>query len=151
MPTVHELTGRIGAELGVSDWMTIDQTMIDRFADLTDDHQYIHVDPEKAAATPYGGTIAHGFLLLSLMPALLKRTKGMEIGGKRMGINYGGNKLRFVSAVRAGSRVRGRFGLVDIFEKSPGQWQQTVAFTLEVEGQSKPALVAEWVSQIFVD
>ena len=124
--------------------------MIDRFADATGDHQFIHVDPERARMTPFGGTIAHGFLLLSLMPQCIDTVADVAPDGIRMGINYGGNKVRFLTPVRSGSRVRGRFKLLEMIEKRPGQWQQTIEFTLEIEDMSKPALIAEWISQIFV-
>ena len=152
MPTVtmEELKTRIGQPLGTSDWLTVDQAMIDKFADATGDHQFIHVDPEKAKLTPFGGTIAHGFLSLSLMPVLTQMTDMPRPEGIKMGVNYGGNKTRFLSPVRSGRRVRGHFKLLDLEEKRPGQWQQTVEYTLEIEGEDKPALIAEWISQFFV-
>ncbi|MBN2970801.1 MaoC family dehydratase [Roseomonas aeriglobus] len=124
--------------------------MIDKFADATGDHQFIHTDPKRAAQTPFGGTIAHGFLTLSLMPLLASKTAAPEIAGVRMGVNYGGNKVRFLTPVRSGARVRGHFTLLELVEKRPGQWQQTSEFSVEIEGQDKPALIAEWISQIFV-
>ena len=124
--------------------------MIDAFAEATGDHQFIHVDPERAAATPFGGTIAHGFLTLSLMPLLhSKVTDAPELAGALMGVNYGGNKVRFLTPVRSGSRVRGRFKLLSFEQKKPGQFQQTTEFTVEIEGASKPALIAEWIGQAF--
>ena len=141
---------RIGQELGVSDWVTVDQDMIDKFAEATGDHQFIHVDVEKAKMTPFGGTIAHGFLTLSLLPRLAAEADMPRPEGVKMGVNYGGNKVRFLTPVKSGSRVRGRFKLLDIEEKRPGQWQQTQEFTVEIEGESKPALIAEWISQFFV-
>lgn len=152
MPTIpaQEMARRIGDET-VSDWVEVTQAMIDTFADATDDHQFIHVDPERARQTPLGGTIAHGFLTLSLMPLLSSKVPDRpEIEGARMGINYGGNKVRFLTPVHSGKRVRGRFKLLSFDEKRPGQWQQTVEFTVEIEGNDKPALIAEWISQIFV-
>jgi len=140
----------IGQELGVSPWVTVDQDMIDKFAEATGDHQFIHVDPERAKMTPFGGTIAHGFLTLSLFPRLVAETDMPRPEGVKMGINYGGNKVRFLTPVRSGSKVRGRFKLVDLEEKRPGQWQQVLDFTVEIEGQDKPALIAEWISQFFV-
>ncbi|URW77061.1 MaoC family dehydratase [Sphingomonas donggukensis] len=124
--------------------------MIDQFAEATGDHQFIHVDPAKAAMTPFGGTIAHGFLTLSLMPLLSAKTALPTIAGVKMGVNYGGNKVRFLTPVRSGKRVRGRFKLLELTEKRPGQWQQTNEFTVEIEGEDKPAMIAEWISQIFV-
>lgn len=147
--TIQELAARTGEER-VSEWVEVTQTMIDKFADATGDHQFIHVDPARAAMTPFGGTIAHGFLTLSLMPMLGHRTPQPKIAGMKMGVNYGGNKVRFLTPVRSGSRVRGRFKTLELVEKRPGQWQQTVEFTIEIEGQDKPALIAEWISQIFV-
>lgn len=145
-----EMTDRIGTET-LSDWVEVTQAMIDQFAAATGDHQFIHVDPTRAAQTPFGGTIAHGFLTLSLMPLLASRVPDAPVvEGMRMGINYGGNSVRFLSPVRSGSWVRGRFKLLSFAEKRPGQWQETVAFTVEIEGAEKPALVAEWISQIFV-
>jgi acyl dehydratase len=147
--TIQQLAAQAGDER-VSDWVTVSQEMIDKFADATGDHQFIHVDPAKAAMTPFGGTIAHGFLTLSLMPLLSQKTPQPRIEGLKMGVNYGGNKVRFLTPVRSGSRVRGRFKTLELVEKRPGQWQQTVEFSIEIEGQEKPALIAEWVSQLFV-
>ncbi len=148
--SADELKGFVGTTIGRSDWLTVDQTMIDKFADATGDHQFIHVDPERARMTPFGGTIAHGFLTLSLMPVLTQMTDMPRLDGIKMGINYGSNKTRFLSPVRSGKRVRGHFKLLDIMEKRPGQWQQTIEFTLEIEGEEKPAIIAEWISQFFV-
>jgi len=148
--TIDEMKDRIGTET-VSDWVEVTQAMIDRFADATGDHQFIHVDPVAAAATPFGGTIAHGFLTLSLMPLLAAKVPGApQLAGLRMGVNYGGNKVRFLTPVRSGSRVRGRFRILAFDEKRPGQFQQTTEFTVEIEGASKPALIAEWIGQMFV-
>lgn len=148
--TADELKAKIGQDIGVSDWLTVDQPMIDKFAEATGDHQFIHVDPVTAAATPFGGTIAHGFLSLSLMPALTATTDLPRLANIKMGVNYGGNKTRFLSPVRSGKRVRGHFKLLEVDEKRPGQWQQTIQYTLEIEGEAKPALIAEWISQFFV-
>ncbi|WP_188054423.1 MaoC family dehydratase [Sphingosinithalassobacter sp. CS137] len=147
--TIQELAETIGTER-VSDWVEVTQEMIDTFAEATGDHQFIHVDPERAKMTPFGGTIAHGFLTLSLMPMLSARTEQPQIEGLKMGVNYGGNKCRFLTPVRSGSRVRGRFKLLSLDEKRPGQWQQTTEYTLEIEGSEKPALIAEWVAILFV-
>ena len=148
--TVQEMAGRIGTET-VSDWVEVSQEMIDKFADATGDHQFIHVNPAMAAMTPFGGTIAHGFLTLSLMPLLASKVPDApQIEGVKMGINYGGNKVRFLQPVRSGKRVRGRFKLLEFAEKRPGQWQQTNEFTVEIEGEQKPAMIAEWIAQIFV-
>jgi acyl dehydratase len=152
MPTVSidELKARVGQPIGTSEWLTVSQEMIDKFADATGDHQFIHVDPEKAKLTPFGTTIAHGFLSLSLMPVLTQMTDLPRLDGIKMGVNYGGNKTRFLAPVRSGKRVRGHFKLLELDEKRPGQWQQTIEYTLEIEGEDKPALIAEWISQFFV-
>ena len=148
--TAQERSQQIGRET-LSEWVTVSQEMIDKFADATGDHQFIHVNPEMAAMTPFGGTIAHGFLTLSLMPLLgSKVSDEPKIEGVKMGVNYGGNKVRFLQPVRSGKRVRGRFKLLEFVEKRPGQWQQTVEFSVEIEGEDKPAMIAEWISQIFV-
>ena len=148
--TADELKALVGKTIGTSQWLTVDQDMINKFADATSDHQFIHVDVEKAKLTPFGGTIAHGFLSLSLMPVLTDTADLPRLENIRMGVNYGGNKTRFLAPVRSGKRVRGHFKLLEIEEKRPGQWQQTVEYTLEIEGEDKPALIAEWISQFFV-
>jgi acyl dehydratase len=148
--TADELKALVGSNIGTSEWLTIDQPMIDKFAEATGDHQFIHVDVEKAKLTPFGGTIAHGFLSLSIMPVLTQMTEMPRLENIKMGVNYGGNKTRFLAPVRSGKRVRGHFKLLEIEEKRPGQWQQTVEYTLEIEGEDKPALIAEWISQFFV-
>jgi len=147
--TIQQLAARTGEER-VSGWVEVTQAMIDKFAEATGDRQFIHVDPARAAMTPFGGTIAHGFLTLSLMPLLNSLTPQPQIEGLKMGVNYGGNKVRFLIPVRSGKRVRGRFKTLELAEKRPGQWQQTVEFTVEIEGETKPAMIAEWISQIFV-
>ena len=148
--TADEMKARVGAET-VSDWVEVTQAMIDRFADATGDHQFIHVDPERAALTPFGGTVAHGFLTLSLMPLLASKVPDApELAGTVMGVNYGGNKVRFLTPVRSGSRVRGRFKLLSFDEKKLRQFQQVTEFTVEIEGNDKPALIAEWIGQTFV-
>ncbi|WP_447728590.1 MaoC family dehydratase [Sphingomonas koreensis] len=147
--TIQQLAARTDEER-VSGWVEVTQDMIDKFAEATGDHQFIHVDPAKAAMTPFGGTIAHGFLTLSLMPLLNSLTPQPRIEGVKMGVNYGGNKVRFLTPVRSGKRVRGRFRTLELAEKRPGQWQQTVEFTVEIEGETRPAMIAEWISQIFV-
>ncbi|PTD24192.1 nodulation protein NodN [Sphingomonas fennica] len=130
--------------------MLIDQAMIDRFADATGDHQFIHVDPERAKQTPFGGTIAHGFLTLSLLPVMREKSDVPTIEGLKMGLNYGGNKVRFLTPVPSGSRVRGHFKLLEFAEKGPGRYQETAELSVEIEGKDKPALIAEWIAQIFV-
>jgi acyl dehydratase len=140
----------VGQDLGVSDWVEVSQERIDQFAQATGDFQFIHVDPEAAAKTPFGGTIAHGFLTLSLVPLLVQNSDLPRPADIKMGVNYGGNTLRFLSPVRSGKRVRGHFKLIALDEKRPGQWQQTMAITVEIEGEDKPALVCEWITQFFV-
>lgn len=142
----------IGREVGVSDWLIIDQSRIDRFADTTEDHQFIHVDPERAAReTPFGGTIAHGFLSLSLLSHLGARAGNIRIRGARMMINYGLDRVRFLNPVRAGSRIRARFELAALDEKKPGQYLLKYHVTVEIENEDKPALIAEWLSLAVVD
>ena len=148
--TFDEYKAMTGTVIGVSDWLTVDQDMINKFADATGDQQFIHIDEEKAKLTPFGGTIAHGFLTLSLMPVLTQKTDMPRMDGIKMGVNYGGNKTRFLAPVRSGKRVRGHFKLLEIAEKRSGQYQQTVEYTLEIEGEDKPALIAEWISQFFI-
>lgn len=142
--SLADYQARIGAKLGQSDWLIVDQGMIDRFADLTGDHQFIHLDPVRAAATPLGGTVAHGFLTLSLLGAL-----GMQmvppLAGAAMIINYGFDKLRFITPVRSGRRIRGHLSLLGVEAKGPGQNLMRYAVTVEVEGADKPALAAEWL------
>lgn len=135
----------LGREIGVSDWMLVDQERIARFADVTEDWQFIHIDRDRARETPFGGTIAHGYLTLSLLSAMAYSAVPAIIGST-MGINYGMNSLRFLAPVRAGRRVRGHFRLKAFDERSPGTWQSTVDVTIEIEGEEKPALVAEWVT-----
>jgi len=149
MHTPESLRARIGQEIGVSDWCTVDQDMIDRFADLTDDHQWIHVDRVATAGTPFGGTIAHGFLVLSLL-SKLSASVDLQLEGMKMGMNYGFDRIRMTNPVRSGSRIRGRFVLKDLVERGHGQWLSTLAATVEVEGQPKPAIVADWLSLQFV-
>jgi acyl dehydratase len=150
MPVANfeEITARIGTEIGISDWIPIDQQAIDTFADVTGDHQFIHVDPAAAAQTPFGGTIAHGFLTLSLLSQM---AAGVMLIPPTitMAVNYGFEKVRFIAPVRSGKRVRGRFTLVSVDEKRPGQWQFLHHVTVEIEGEDKPALTADWIGLIF--
>ncbi|MBZ9646886.1 MaoC family dehydratase [Sphingobium sp. 3R8] len=148
MISIQERAAQVGQAV-TSDWVEVTQQMIDRFADATGDHQFIHVDPVRAAQTPFGGTIAHGFLTLSLMPLLMERAPIPAIEGVRMGVNYGGNKVRFLAPVHSGKRVRGHFTLLALIEKRPGQWQEVTALTVEIEGSDKPAMTAEWIGHIF--
>jgi len=148
--TPQELAAKTGEVIGVSDWFAVTQERINMFADATGDHQFIHIDEEKAKHTPFGGTIAHGFLTLSLLPVLGAMTEGARVDGIKMGVNYGGNKTRFISPVRAGKRVRAHTKLLERVEKRPGQWQQTNEITIEIEGEDKPALICEWITLFFV-
>ena len=145
------LQDHIGQEVGVTDWLTIEQERIDQFADATDDHQYIHVDADRAAQTPFGGTIAHGFLTLSLLSALSSRGGGLKLENTVMGINYGLDRVRFVNPVRSGQRIRARFILSSADEKQPGRYLLRYAVTVEIEGEEKPALVADWLGMTVVD
>ena len=146
---VSELTNYIGKELGCSDWLTIDQQRINLFAEATGDFQFIHVDPVKAAHTPFGATIAHGFLSLSLIPKLMGDLL-VTPEGMKMVINYGLDSVRFIQPVLVNSRVRLKVELTDATEKKPGQWLLKATTTLEIEGQEKPAFVAEPLSMCFV-
>ena len=151
MPIVSldEIHARVGQEIGISSWLTVDQQRIDAFANATEDRQFIHVDPAAAAGTPFGGTIAHGFLTLSLLSRM-----GAEVmlvpEGVKMGVNYGLDRARFLAPVRSGKRVRGRFTLDSVDEKAPGQLLLRHTVTVEIEGEEKPALTAEWLGLIFV-
>ena len=145
------LQDHVGQEVGVTDWLTIGQERIDQFADATDDHQYIHVDAERAAQTPFGGTIAHGFLTLSLLSAFSSRGGGLKLEHSVMGINYGLDRVRFVHPVRSGQRVRARFTLTSAQEKRSGYFLLRHAVTVEIEGEQKPALVADWLGMTVVD
>ena len=146
---VTELAHYVGKELGCSDWLTIDQERINLFAEATGDFQFIHVDPVKAANTPFGATIAHGFLTLSLIPKLMGDLLVLPEGMK-MVINYGLDTVRFVQPVLVNSRVRLKVELTDATEKKPGQWLLKATTTMEIEGQEKPAFVAEPLSMCFV-
>ena len=146
---VSALKDYIGKDLGHSQWITVDQQRINQFAECTEDHQFIHVDPEKAKKTPFGGTIAHGFLSLSLIPKLMEGLLVLPEGLK-MAVNYGLDTVRFIQPVRVGSRVRLGLTLLDVNEKNPGQWLIKARATLEIEGQEKPAYIAETLSLCFV-
>ena len=142
-----DLQPLVGQELGVSEWITVDQLRIDRFADATGDHQWIHIDPARAAAGPFGTTVAHGFLTLSLLPEM--SASAFEVRDTRMGVNYGLNRVRFPAPVPSGSRLRGRFKLLS-YEPIEGGAQVTVEVTMEREGTGKPVCVAESVARRFV-
>jgi acyl dehydratase len=139
---LHEEVGKTY----VSDWMAVDQDLIDRFADVTQDWNFIHVDAEKAAQTEFGGTIAHGFLVLSLLAPLRTATHRPRVPGLRVGLNYGFERVRFVSPVRSGSRVRGVFAVASLTEEKPGRFREEMDVTVEVEGSERPAVVARWIT-----
>ncbi|WP_371395741.1 MaoC family dehydratase [Fretibacter rubidus] len=143
-----ELSGLIGQEVGVSDWITINQDRINVFADVTEDHQFIHVDEDKAKFTPFGTTIAHGFLTLSLLSKFSEQAS-IALEGVKMGMNYGFEKVRFLSPVPVGSKVRGRFTVKDAVEKRPGQFLITYEVSVEIDGGNKPALIADWLGMQF--
>jgi acyl dehydratase len=147
--SIEDISARVGSEVGVSDWIVVDQARIDAFAEVTEDPQFIHIDPEAAAKTPFCGTVAHGFLTLSLLSRMAADSMPRPEGVK-MGVNYGFERVRFMAPVRSGKRVRGRFALVRFEEKRPGQWQFVHNVTVEIEGEDKPALVADWIGLIFV-
>jgi acyl dehydratase len=142
---VDELRAASGTHVGASDWMTIDQPRVNTFADATDDHQWIHVDEQKAKDGPFNGTIAHGFLTLSLLPELLSQV--YRIDGVKMGVNYGLNKVRFTAPVPVGSKVRGVVDIADVADAKGGAVQVTTRVTVEIEGSERPALVAEWITR----
>jgi acyl dehydratase len=145
---LEEIRTRVGEEIGTSSWLTIDQSRIDAFADATEDRQFIHIDPAVAAQTPFGGTIAHGFLSLSLLSRM-----GAEVilfpPGLKMAVNYGLDRVRFLAPVKSGARVRGRFTLDTVEEKAPGQVLMRHIVTVEIEGEEKPALTAIWLGLLF--
>jgi acyl dehydratase len=147
--TLDEIRGRVGQEVGISSWLTVDQARIDAFAQATEDRQFIHIDPAAAAQTPFGGTIAHGFLSLSLLSRMGAEAMLLP-DGLKMAVNYGLDRVRFVAPVRSGTRVRGRFTLDSVEEKAPGQILVRHAVTVEIEGGDKPALTALWLGLMFV-
>jgi len=139
----------VGREVGVSSWHLVDQNRINVYADVIEDHQFIHVDPERARhETAFGTTVAHGFLTMSLMSIMSYEVMPV-IEGATMGVNYGLDKLRFIAPVRAGSRVRGRFTLVEAKLRKPKELQSRTNVTVEIEGEAKPALVADWIGLIY--
>ncbi len=149
--SLDDIRTRVGSDLGVSPWIEIDQQAINTFADVTGDHQFIHLDQERAAQTPFGGTIAHGFLTLSLLPALSRDREGIQVDLKpKMVVNYGLNRVRFVSPVKVGARIRLRSVLQALDEVSPGVIQLTYNQTVEIEGSERPALVAETLTRTYL-
>lgn len=149
--SLSEVQSLVGQEIGVSKWITVDQTMIDAFAGATDDHQFIHVDPVRAAAeTPFGGTIAHGFLTLSLL-STMNYDCLPKIREQTMGINYGFDKLRFLTPVKCGKRIRGHFVLSEARFRGAGMMMTTYDVSIEIEDERKPALTASWMTIIQFD
>ena len=148
--SIEDFKNSAGTELGPSDWSLVDQERIDRFADATNDHQYIHVDAERAATTPFGSTIAHGFLSLSLIPHLLGQITLIP-EGTTMGINYGADKVRFSHPVKVNSRVRARARIEKVSARSSGQFMVKTRVTVEIENIERPALVAEILSLYVVE
>ena len=144
-----ELPGLVGKQLEPSPWLEITQERVNQFADATNDHQFIHVDPEKAAQTPFGGPVAHGFLSLSLL-SYLNAQSAIAPENLVMGINYGSDKVRYLAPVRVGKRIRSQQKVLEVTEKSPGQWLIKCAVTVEIEGEETPALVAEILSMMIV-
>ena len=140
-----ELEALVGTEIGSSEWLEIDQDRINTFADVTEDQQFIHINQELAKKTPFGGTIAHGFLTLSLL-SRFSEDAGLVIEGVKMGINYGFEKIRFLAPVPSGSKVRGRFFLKSVVEKKEGNFLITYQVSVDIEGSDKPALVADWLT-----
>jgi len=148
LASLDEIRARLGEEVGTSSWLRIDQARIDQFAEATEDRQFIHVDPAAAEQTPFGGTIAHGFLTLSLLSRMAAEAMLVPEGVK-MAVNYGLDRVRFLAPVRSGARVRGRFTLDSVEEKAPGQWLMRHTVTVEIEGEDKPALTAQWLGLMF--
>ncbi|WP_310468034.1 MaoC family dehydratase [Sphingomonas sp.] len=147
--SLDDIRAKIGEEIGVSSWLTLDQDRITAFADATEDRQFIHVDPEAAARTPFGGTIAHGFLSLAMLSRMA--AEAMQVPDTlKMAVNYGLDRVRFIAPVRAGQRVRGRFTLDSVEDKAPGQILVRHTVTVEIEGGDKPALTAVWLGLLFV-
>lgn len=140
-------TGRLVGQSFTSPWVVVDQELVDRFAVATGDHQFIHVDPRRAAQTPLGGTIAHGFLLLSLLPQMYASAGVPAVPGLAMALNYGFDRVRFIAPVRTGTRVRANFTVASLTQRRPGEWLQDLAVSLEADGMpARPVLVAQWLS-----
>ncbi len=147
--SLDAIRAQVGTEIGLSDWILVDQDRITAFADATEDHQFIHINPAAASQTPFGGTIAHGFLSLSLLSRMAADVMQVPDTTK-MAVNYGLDRVRFIAPVRAGSRVRGRFTLDAIEDKAPGQLLLRHNVTVEIENEPKPALTAQWLGLLFI-
>ena len=147
--SIEAIQSKVGTEVGVSDWIAVDQPRIDAFAEITEDPQFIHIDPEAAAKTPFGGTVAHGFLTLSLLSRMAADAM-LVPDNIKMALNYGLDRVRFIAPVKSGKRIRGRFRLDSVDEKAPGQLLLRHTVTVEIEGEEKPALTAEWLGLLFV-
>lgn len=147
---IKELKANVGSRIGTSEWVEVGQDRIDAFADTTLDHEPIHVDPEAARDLGFGGTIAHGFLTLSLLAPFYK-TGYPKIDRRSYGLNYGLNKVRFLAPVKCGKRVRGHFTLLELVEKAPNRYQLTSEVSVEIEGEEKPALIAEWLTFVEIE
>ena len=148
--SLNEFASSSGRELEPSDWLLIDQERVNQFASATNDYQFIHVDPERAAQSPFGGTIAHGFLTLSLL-SYLDSQNLIVPEGLAMVINYGSNKVRYIQPVKVGERIRSRQKLLKVSQKRPGQWMVNIAVTVEIENKEKPAMIAEILSMYIVE
>ena len=148
--TPQDIAAKTGEVIGTSQWAEMSQDRINQFADATGDHQFIHINEEAAKQTPFGGTIAHGFLTLSMIPYLSAESDMPRMEGIKMGVNYGGNITSFIAPVRSAKGIRGVWKLLEMTEKRPGQWQQTCEITIEIEGEEKPALICEWITMFFV-
>jgi len=146
----EELPATVGTEIGTSDWMVVEQSRVNEFAEVTEDRQFIHIDPERAKHTPFGGTIAHGLLTLSMLPKFAEQG-ALTIEGTNMGVNYGFDKIRFIAPVKVGSRIRAHFKLKSAEEKRPKQYLLCYEVTVEIEGEDKPALIADWLGMQFTE
>lgn len=143
--SVEQAKALVGQDLGAAKWITVSQDMINQFADVTNDHQFIHVDPERAKDTPFGGTVAHGFLSLSLIVAEVP-DKYFYLEGLKFGMNYGFDKIRFLSPVRSGSRIRAHYKLLALEDAGDNRYKMTTRVTMEIEGQEQPAFVADFIT-----
>jgi acyl dehydratase len=146
--TLEDFQRHVGREIGTSGWVEVDQRRIDTFAACTEDHQFIHVDPSRAQLTPFGSTVAHGFLTLSLVPKLISLAAPQV--DVTMSVNYGFNRIRFIAPVKSGRKIRGRFTLLQLVCLDDSRWRQTLEVVIDVEGQDKPALIAEWILLHFI-